>query len=292
MDLLPKGRRLVQGLVVLVALAGLMLAFLWVFQRRLIYIPIPGHVPRAASVLPSAQDVTFSTTDGVTLHGWFVPASGTRASATEPQPAVVVFNGNAGNRAHRAPLAAALSGRGLSVLLFDYRGYGGNEGRPTEEGLRADALAARRYLATRPDVDPDRVVYFGESLGAAVAVSIAGDIPAVAIVLRSPFTSLADVAHVHYPYLPARLLLRDRYPSLGRIGEIDAPVLVMATPDDEVVPFELSRRLYEAAREPKHLAAIPSLGHNDPDMLAGDRLVGEVARFLATVDPSLAPSGR
>lgn len=292
MDLVSKERRLIRIVYVfgvLLAMAALALALLWLLQRRLIYLPFPDHVPAAASLLPTAQEVTLPTEDGPRLGAWYVPASRTAAASPEQAaasgPTVIVFNGNAGNRADRVPLARALSENGLSVLLFDYRGYGGNEGSPTEEGLRADALAASRYLATRHDVDPGRVVYFGESLGAAVALSIAEEAPPAALVLRSPFTSLADVARVHYPYLPVRLLLRERYPSLARVRAVDVPVLVVAANNDEIVPFEQSRRLYEAARAPKHLAVIPGAGHNDPELVAGPRLVGEVVSFLCrTVD--------
>ena len=280
--------RIVYVLGVLLAMGALALALLWSLQRRLIYLPFPVDVPVAASLLPTAQEVTFPTGDGLSLGAWYVPASGAGAASPEPEPepaavsrpAVIVFNGNAGNRADRVPLAKALSERGLSVLLFDYRGYGGNEGSPTEEGFRADALAARRYLATRHDVDPSRVVYFGESLGAAVALSIAEEAPPAALVLRSPFTSLVDVGRVHYPFLPVRLLLRERYPSLARVRAVDVPVLVVAADNDEIVPFEQSRRLYEAAGGPKHLVVIPGVRHNDPELVAGPRLVGELVSFL------------
>ncbi len=153
----------------------------------------------------------------------------------------------------RAALAVALNRMGLSVLLFDYRGYGGNPGRPSEEGLAADARAAQAWLAAQPEVDPDRIAYFGESLGAAVAVGLAVQRPPAALVLRSPFTSLADVGAVHYPWLPVRRLLLDRYPSIERIASVHAPLLVIAGDRDDIVPLSLSRRLYDAAAEPKRL---------------------------------------
>jgi fermentation-respiration switch protein FrsA (DUF1100 family) len=136
-------------------------------------------------------------------------------------------------------------------------------------------------VTRRPDVDPGRIVYFGESLGAAVAVDIAEEHPPAAIVLRSPFTSLADVGRVHYPFLPVALLLREHYRSLDRMPDIRTPVLVLASREDEIVPFELSRRLYDAAGGPKHMAVIAGRGHNDPELLAGPGLVAEVVRFLS-----------
>ena len=205
-------------------------------------------------------------------------------------PAVLVCNGNGGNRSLRAPLAAALARMGLAVLLFDYRGYGGNPGHPTEAGLAADARAALDYLAGRPEVDPARVVYFGESLGAAVALRLATERPPAALVLRSPFASLAEVGQLHYPLVPVSLLLRDRYGSAALAGRLTAPLLVVAGDRDRIVPAGHSRRLFAAAPQPKRLVMLEGADHNDPDLLAGPRLLAELRRFLAGV-PGLLPSG-
>jgi uncharacterized protein len=261
--------------VVLAASVGL----LWVFQRRLIYLPSPGPVPPAATVLPGAEDVAFSTADGLRLRGWFVPPAGSPG----PGPAVLVCNGNGGDRSMRAALAAALSRLGLAVLLFDYRGYGGNPGSPTEEGLAADARAALSYLAGRPEVDPGRLVLFGESLGAAVALRLAVERPPAALVLRSPFASLAEVGRRHYPLLPVSLLLRDRYDSAALAGRLTAPLLVVAGGRDRIVPPGHSRRLFAAAPQPKRLVVVDGADHNDHDLHAGPRVVGELRAFLAGV---------
>ena len=269
-------------LLVVVAVLAAALGLLWLFQRRLLYFPSPGPVPPAASVLPGAEDVTFETADGLRLAGWFVPAppGGPADRVGRARPAVLVCNGNGGDRSMRAPLAAALSRMGLAVLLFDYRGYGGNPGHPTEGGLAADARAALGYLAGRPEVDPERVIYFGESLGAAVALRLATERPPAALVLRSPFASLAEVGRRHYPVLPVSLLLRDRYDSAALAGRLDAPLLVVAGGRDQIVPASHSRRLFDAAPQPKRLVVLDGADHNDDELLAGPRLLAELRTFL------------
>ena len=271
--------------IILLVVAALLLApigLLWAFQRHLIYLPAPRAVPPAASVLPGAEEVAFTTADGLRLGGWFVPA-GAVGNPASRSPAVLVCNGNGGNRSLRAALAAELSRMGLAVLLFDYRGYGGNPGHPSEEGLAADARAARAYLAGRAEVDPERLVYLGESLGAAVALRLAVERPPAALVLRSPFASLAEVGQRHYPLVPVSLLLRDRYDSAALAGRLAAPLLVVAGGRDRIVPASHSRRLFAAAPEPKRLVVLDGADHNDYDLLAGPRLLAELRAFLAGV---------
>ncbi len=261
--------------LVIVLVVGLM----WVFQRRLIYLP-SQVLPELATVLPGAEEVTLTTEDGLKLGAWLVPAGGEVNGGT-----VLVFNGNAGNRSHRIPLAQWLAERGYRVLLVDYRGFGGNPGRPTEDGLMADARAAVAYLETRVDVDSDRLVYFGESLGAAVAIGLAEHRPPAALVLRSPFASLAEIGAVHYPFLPVSALLWDRYLNVERIRGIDVPLLVLAGSADRIVPAEQSQRVYDAASHPKVFVTIEGAGHNDFALVAGSQLVSEVVAFLNGVMP-------
>jgi fermentation-respiration switch protein FrsA (DUF1100 family) len=249
--------------------------FLWAMQRRLMYFPMGEVLDPAAVGLTRVEAVAFPTSDGLTLHGWFLPAPPSPARYT-----IVVFNGNAGNRSYRAPLAAALRERGHAVLLFDYRGYGGNPGSPTESGLREDARAARGFVMGRADVDRERVVYFGESLGTGVAVTLAAEHPPAALVLRSPFTSMVDVGRMHYPIFPVRWLLRDRYASSDRITRIRCPLLVIAGNRDGVIPLEQSQRLYAAAPSPKQLLIIPGADHNDDVLLSGDEMIGAIVTFL------------
>jgi fermentation-respiration switch protein FrsA (DUF1100 family) len=149
--------------------------------------------------------------------------------------------------------------------------------------LAADARAAQAWLAEQPEVDSDRIAYFGESLGAAVAVGLAVQQPPAALVLRSPFTSLADVGAVHYPWLPIRWLLLDRYPSIERIASVRAPLLVIAGDRDDIVPLSLSRQLYDAAVEPKRYVLVRGAGHNDPELLDGRQMLAEIEGFLSEI---------
>ncbi len=271
--------RVVRGVVLLVAVAALVTALAWVFQRRLIYLPDRRDVPPAGSVLPGAVDVTLTTEDGLELGAWFLPAVPRDALGS-----VLVLNGNAGNRADRAPLARALSREGLHVLLFDYRGYGGNPGTPTADGLLADARAALTALRDRPETDPRRATYLGESLGAAVAVALAVEQPPHALALRSPFPSLAEIGRLHYPFLPVGWLLKDRYDVAGQIGRVDAPVLVVAGGADGIVPAASSRAVYDAAGEPKRWVLVDGAGHNDAALGHGARLVEAVTELVRGAD--------
>jgi fermentation-respiration switch protein FrsA (DUF1100 family) len=262
-----------------VAIVAAVLAIAWLLQRRLLYFPF-GDTPAPDSVgLVNVEPVSFTTSDGIALGAWWVGVRGT-ARAT-----VVVLNGNAGNRSHRAPLAAALQRHGFQVLLMDYRGYGGNPGAPSEEGLGRDSRAARAFVIARADVDPSRVVYFGESLGTAVAIDLASEFPPAALVLRSPFTSMVEIGQHHYPFLPVRWFLRDRYGSIDRIRHLRIPTLMLAGEHDRIVPLDSTRRLFDAANEPKRLWVLPDADHNDLELLAGERMLQAILDFLGPILP-------
>lgn len=264
-------RVLIQVLVGVLVLAVLVVTLAYLFQRRLIYLPDGGPVPSAGAVLPGARDVELRTEDGLTLGAWYVPPRGRDSGVT-----VLVAPGNAGNRSYRAPLAEALSARGMAVLLLDYRGYGGNPGSPTEEGLRLDVRAARDHLVDR---GAEKILYFGESLGAAVVAELAVEHPPCGMLLRSPFTELADVAGEHYPFLPVRLLLRDRFSVVEHVARTEAPVTVVYGSADEIVPGVQSRAVAEAAAGPVTTVEVPGAGHNDAVLLDGPRLVGATTRL-------------
>jgi uncharacterized protein len=257
--------------VVVLATAVVLLALLWAFQRRLIYLPFPADVPPVATVLAAAREVTLRTDDGLELGAWFVPAS-------EPDRAIAVLvaAGNAGNRSLRAPLAAALARNGLAVLLFDYRGYGGNRGRPTQASLARDVRAALRFLSDEVGLPRDRLLYFGESLGAAVVTELATDEEPLGLVLRSPFVDLASVGRVHYPFLPVRSLLRDRFPLAEQLARVRVATTVVYGSDDTIVPPEQSRAVAAAAGGPTRVVEIEGADHNDRALLDGALLIDAV----------------
>lgn len=217
----PNRRRLRRGLLVVLLLGGTVVAMLWALQRHLIYFPDPTPVPPAGNVIAGAREVMLHTADGLELGAWFVPATG----QVDTRMAVLVAPGNGGNRAGRAGFAEELRRRGLAVLLMDYRGYGGNPGSPSQDGLAADADAAAGAL-TELGYPPHRTIYFGESLGSGVVAALQVRHPPAGIVLRSPFTELVDVGAHHYPWLPVRALLRDRFPVVEHLATRDVSITV------------------------------------------------------------------
>ena len=256
---------------VVVVLTGL----LWAFQRSLVFLPDTGPQQPAAVALPGARDVQLETSDGLRLAGWHLPAPAP-GSAT-----VLVANGNGGHRGMRAPLAAALHDAGLGVLLFDYRGYAGNPGRPSEEGLARDVRAARDFLLGDAGVPESRLLYLGESLGAAVVTELAVEHPPAGLVLRSPFVDLPSVAAVHYPFLPVRALLQDRFPVAELVARVQAPTTVVYGTGDSIVPADQSRAVARAAGHLHRLVEVPGADHNDRVLLDGPEVVGAVAELAA-----------
>lgn len=270
----------VRALLVVLLCLALFVAAVWLLQRRLIYFPDRSVPPPAARVLPGAQDVTLRTADGLSLAAWLVPPS---PGAPERDLAVLVAHGNAGNRLDRAPLAAALAGRGLTVLIFDYRGYGGNPGSPSEQGLAHDVRAARAYLIDQAGVPAQRLLYYGESLGAAAVTALASEHPPAGLVLRSPFTDLPAVGQEHYPLLPVRLLARDRFPVTDLLARITAPTVVIYGTADSIIPPAQSLTAANSAAGPVRLVTVDGADHNDASLLAGDQLVDAVSELADRV---------
>lgn len=191
---------------------------------------------------------------------------------------MLICHGNGGNIGDRVFFAALLSAAGFDVVLFDYRGYGRSTGSPSEEGTYLDARAALAWLVAQPGAEASRVLFLGESLGGAVAVDLALDHPPAGLVLLSPFTSVRQMARLHYPFIPAPLV-PDAYPTLGRIGDLRAPLLVLHGEDDEIVPLSQARDLFEAAPEPKRIRTFPGVGHDDIAAFSGEALAQEIASW-------------
>lgn len=257
-------RTTVAIVVILVVMA---FSALWFGQGKLIYFPDPSPVPS----IPGAQEITLETSDGLKL--------GASLFAPGRPITVLVANGNGGNRLGRVPLAEALVGKGFSVLLFDYRGYGANPGTPSERGLALDVRAARAALS-------GTIIYFGESLGSAVVTELATEIPPAALVLRSPFTDLAAVGAEHYPLLPVRLLLRERFPTADRIAQVKVPTVVVYGEADSIVPPQQSRAVAQRAGGPVTVVAVPGANHNDRSLFDGPELVGAIVAVAAHLPTS------
>jgi len=235
----------------------------------------------AAAGLPF-EDVTFTATDGVRLHGWFIPAPKTETASGARPFTLIMFHGNAGNISHRIDWAQLFRDRlGVNVFLLDYRGYGNSEGSPTENGTYLDGEAAVKIVAARPDVEASRIVYAGHSLGSAVATEVALRLVPAGLVIESPFTSVADMAKQAIPFLPVGLLLSTRYETLKKIPKLACPLLVIHGERDETIPFEQAIRVYEAAPEPKTFFRIREAGHNDTYLAGGEAYVQAYVRFLA-----------
>jgi uncharacterized protein len=285
----------------------LFILFVMFLENALIYFPVvyPGGNWKPDGLV--FEDAWFQSADGTRLHGWYVPrkneeaVKGTvpfsrttaeqwtaRKSGQSPESpknapvALLYCHGNGGNLSHRAEALEKLHRLpGVSVLIFDYRGYGRSEGKPSEEGVLADARAARDWLAKKENIRPADVVLLGESLGGAAAVDLAARDGARAIVLESTFSSLPDVAAYHYPILPVRWLMHTRLDSAGKIGAYRGPILQAHGDVDTIVPIEFGRRLFEAANKPKQFLKLA--GHDHNDMMPAE-YYDELAKFLVQLD--------
>ncbi len=255
----------------------LLVVLMYLGQSRLLHLPnLPGRtlVATPERMGLDYEDVAFEAEDGVTLHGWFLPAQAERGT-------LLFFHGNAGNISHRLDSLRIFHDLDYSVFIIDYRGYGRSEGRPSEEGLYADARAAWDYLVSERGIDPARIVAFGRSLGAAVAACLARERRLGGLILESGFTSVPDLGADLYPWLPVRRLARLEYDARACVAEVDVPVLVVHSPDDEIIPFHHGEALAEAAGA--ELLRIRG-DHNTGFLRSGDLYRRGLDRFLATLD--------
>ena len=264
---------MIGGLIAALALAyGTVLALAYVFQPHLVYFPARELVADPSAIGIRYEDVSLLTEDGLRLHGWFVPAR-------KPRAVLLFLHGNAGNISHRLDSLRIFHDLEVDVLIFDYRGYGRSEGRPSEEGTYRDAVAAWRYLVEKRGVAPERIVLFGRSIGAAIAAALAVDRQPGALILESGFTSIPDLAAELYPWLPARRLARVRYDTRSRLPRVTAPVLIVHSRDDEIIAFTHAQALYAAAREPKSMLELRGT-HNSGFLESGLSYVEGLGAFL------------
>lgn len=259
---------------VLAAAYGGLSLWLFVFQSNLVFYPETG---REISATPDQiglpyEDIHLKTSDGISLHGWHVPA-------VQPHGTVLFLHGNAGNISHRLDSVQMFQRLGYSTLIFDYRGYGNSSGKPTEEGTYMDAEAAWLHLTEQRHIPSCRIVLFGESLGGAVGAWLAARQKPAALVIASGFTSVPDLGQQLYPYLPVRWLARIRYDARESLRSVAAPVLIAHSPKDDIIPFEHGQALFAVANPPKQFLELAG-GHNDGFIFMREAWVRVLGDFL------------
>ena len=252
-----------------------LLLYAYFGQAGMLYLPnLPS---RELSATPQAiglryENIWLRTEDGVRLHGWYIPAASARGT-------VLFFHGNAGNISHRLDSIRIFNSLRLSVFIFDYRGYGQSEGRPSERGTQRDALAVWRFATEERGLAPHRIVLFGRSLGAAVAALLATQKQPGALIVESAFTSVPDIAAEFYWWLPVRWLSRFDYATRDYLASARCPVLVVHSMDDEIIPFHHGEALFAAAHEPKDMLRLRG-GHNEGFLVSGEHYVHGLDAFL------------
>lgn len=262
-------------IVIVVASYGLLIAFVYFMQGRMLYLPgVPG---RSLTMTPTDvgmdyQDVFIETADGVTVHGWFV--------AGRSSQVLLFFHGNAGNISHRLESIRQFRDLGFSVLIIDYRGYGQSGGKTTESGIYRDADAAWRYLTEDRGISAADIIVFGRSLGGSVASHLAAQHQPLALIVESSFTSVPDIAAELYPWLPAQQLSRFRHATRDHVRRVRCPVLVIHSRDDEIIPFRHGEEIFASANEPRALLVLRG-SHNDA-FLADERAYTAGVRTFLT----------
>jgi fermentation-respiration switch protein FrsA (DUF1100 family) len=247
-------------------------------MRSLTYFPEATIAQTPADAGLQYRELEFETGDREQLYGWWIPTG-----CSPPAGHILFCHGNGGNVGDRLIDAQLLTGAGFNVLLFDYRGYGRSTGRPDEQGTYRDALAAKEALARQPECDRGGVIYLGESLGGAIALELALRAPPRGLILQSTFTSVGAMARAHYPLIPSGLV-PDAYPSIRRVRQLRAPLLVLHGDRDELVPLSQGQELFEAAPQPKRMHVFRGLGHNDLVAAGGEypRVIHDWVRDVVT----------
>jgi len=262
---------------------GAIVAFAFAFQDQLLFQPSSRLLATPDDAGMPYETVHLDTDDGETLHGWWIPAPDVSRETSPSELAehtLLFFHGNAGNISGRLESVHQFHQLGLNVLIVDYRGYGQSTGSPSEEGIYRDAAACWRYLTETEGVAPQEIIVFGRSMGGGPATWLAEREPPGAVILESVFTNVPDVGAHHYSFLPVRALATNQFDNESRVGDIEAPKLFIHSRGDRVVPFELGRRVYEAAAEPKQFLEIEG-GHNDGFLVSTDKYLQTIDDFLS-----------
>jgi uncharacterized protein len=261
----------------LAVLSLLLVGCAMIFEERLIFVPSRYPSGDWHPIGLQCEDVAFETQDRVRLHGWYCPVP-------RPRCVFLMAHGNAGNITHRVDRITSWQ-RSLNVsgFVFDYRGYGRSAGRPNEPGVYQDARAAYRWLTTDQGIAPDDVVFFGESLGTAVVLQLALEVPPRALILESPFTSAVDVGQQAFPWLPVRWIMRNRFASIEKIERYHSPLLIIHGTEDTLIPFAMGQTLFERANEPKRFYAVAGANHNEVAMTGGRPYMQAIDDFLREV---------
>ena len=275
--------------VVTIAVSGFVAISLYLYlsQDRMVFFPTRDLESSPGDIGLGFQEVRIDVTDGESIHAWFIPApSDSRAndqSGDGGAPTVLFCHGNAGNISHRLETIECLVTLGANVMLFDYRGYGQSDGAPSETNMYADAAACYHWLTGSQDVPSNQIVLFGRSLGGAVAIELASRVDCAGLIVESSLTSAKEMGRLMFPCFPIGLMLRYEFNSIQKIGQVGCSVLVTHSPDDDVVPFAMGRRLYEKSAEPKRFVELRG-GHNDRDYIADGTYV-EAVRAILYRDP-------
>lgn len=237
----------------LVVIVVFFFIYLRYIERRSIFFPMKAMETTPAVIGLSFEEINFESSDNFLLNGWFIPCQGAKDT-------ILFCHGNAGNISHRLEKIAIFRSLGLSTFIFDYRGYGKSQGSPSEKGLYEDAASAYRYLISRSDISPDSIILYGESIGGAVAIDLASKQKVKALLTEETFSSVKDMVRIIYPFLPY-FILQSRFDSVAKIRKITVPKLIIHSVDDEIVPFRLGEKLFQAASPPKEFLKLRG-GHN------------------------------
>ncbi len=260
-----------KNLIYLLLAVTFVLLYFRYIERRTIYFPMKDIEITPDAVGLTYEDVYFLTEDRIRLNGWFLPNKNARS--------VLIFcHGNAGNISHRIEKIQILYNLGLDIFIFDYRGYGRSQGRPSETGLYRDAETAYNYIVSVRNIDPAKIIVFGESLGGAIAIDLANKKKIKALITEGVFSSTRDVARIVYPFLPS-FLVSSSFDSASKIRDIHVPKLIIHSLNDEIIPFRLSEKLFELAPQPKRFLKLMG-GHNTSFLDSEELYRSRIAEFL------------